>query len=167
MMSKGKAARRRTLPAQSILIAIALVTSETSSNASSPLGVMVLATRAGAVSAFYGVVKKESGKTELRRLRLELGRRSLVRRAAPDFFAEVDGALAANGGGRLLELFGDEVTPDAHGIARVTSRNQEGYLRALLSNMPLPVAVSASTSVMWSVLPSGRSDYMGSLPTAD
>ncbi|MDQ3817633.1 MAG: carboxypeptidase-like regulatory domain-containing protein [Acidobacteriota bacterium] len=144
-----------------------IVTAETSPDATSPLGVMVLATRAGAVSAFYGAMKKETAKAELRRLRLELGRRSSVRRAAPDFFAEVDEALAASGGGRLLELFGDEVTPDAHGIARVTSRNQKGYLRALLSNMPLPSTVGARNYVMWSVQPSGRIVYMGSLPTTD
>ncbi|HEX8096860.1 MAG TPA: hypothetical protein VF507_02435, partial [Pyrinomonadaceae bacterium] len=74
-----------------------VVTAETSAAAPSPLGVMALATRAGAISAFFGQAGNLS-KSQLKRLSTEMGKRLTARRRAPDFFAEVDDALSANGG---------------------------------------------------------------------
>lgn len=147
-----------------------LVTAETNAEASNPAGVMVLATRAGAVSAFFGARDKSLNEARLKRLNLELGRRTARGRrvVATDFYGEVDEALRSSpGGGRTLELFGDEVTPDAHGLARVTSHNDQAYVRAAVTNLPTPASVGANTYVLWSLLPDGRIVYMGSLPSYD
>lgn len=140
-----------------------IVTAETSASATSPLGVMVFATPAGAVSAFYGAVNNKIGKSQLKRINLELSKRSSRRKATHDFFDEVDDALTASGGGRLLELFGDEFAPDAHGIARATSLNKKAYLRVLITNLPQPPLSSAKTYIMWSILPNHHIVYMGNL----
>ncbi|HYE65559.1 MAG TPA: carboxypeptidase-like regulatory domain-containing protein [Pyrinomonadaceae bacterium] len=146
-----------------------LVTAETSTASENPIGVMVLASRAGAVTAFFGEKERRMNESRLRRLNEELRRRARASRLAPsDFFAEVDQALNASaGGGRILELFGDEVTPEAHGLARVTSLNQKAYVRAAVTRLPLPTMVGANTYVLWSVMSDGRIVYMGSLPTTN
>ena len=145
-----------------------LVTAETGGEATTPSGVMALASRAGAVTSFYGQRQSLSEARRLRQLRQELGRRTFSQRPVADFYSEVDEALAmSTGGGRLLELFGDEVTPDAHGLARVTALNQKAYLRAAVTRMPAPAAVGANSYVMWASQPGGRIIYMGSLPDAD
>jgi hypothetical protein len=142
-----------------------IVTVEESSAVLNPTGVMVLASRAGAVTSFFGERETDTSKSRLRRMSNELARRAKLQGYRTDFYAEVDGALAASGGGRTLELFGDEVTPDAHGLARVTSRERKAYVRAAVTNFPLPYTVGANTYVLWSILPDGRIIYMGSLPT--
>ncbi|HEX8097343.1 MAG TPA: carboxypeptidase-like regulatory domain-containing protein [Pyrinomonadaceae bacterium] len=141
-----------------------IVTAEPSTGVLNPEGVMVLASRAGAVTTFFGERQNTVAGARLRRLSNELGRRVRSKRARTDFFTEVDSALGANGGGRTLELFGEEVTPDAHGLARVTSYDRKGYLRAVFTNFALPQVVGANTYIMWSTMPSGRIVYMGSLP---
>ena len=143
-----------------------LTTAEASDAAQSPLGVMVFATRAGAVAAFYGEKDKAVADSRKKSLEREMDRRARrSKRGTTDFYAEVDQALDASGGGRTLELYGEEVAPDAHGIARVTARNENLYVRALINRLPIPTMAGASTYVQWSVMPDGRIVYMGSLPT--
>jgi hypothetical protein len=83
-----------------------------------------------------------------------------------DFYAEVDDALAAQGGGRVIELEGDTAAPDARGAARATLSSNRAYVRANFRGVPLPSAMGASVYVLWGVVPDGRIVYMGSLPTA-
>ncbi|HEY0003865.1 MAG TPA: carboxypeptidase regulatory-like domain-containing protein [Pyrinomonadaceae bacterium] len=142
-----------------------IVTAEPSTSVENPAGIMVLASRAGAVTSFFGQREQTSRGERLRRLSAELGRRSRVRPRKADFFAEVDNALNDVNGGRTLELYGDEVTPEAHGLARITSRERKAYARVVFNNFPQPFLVGANVYVLWSILPDGRIVYMGSLPT--
>jgi hypothetical protein len=84
-----------------------------------------------------------------------------------DFYAEVDNALAAQGGGRLIELDGDAAAPDARGAARATLSSNRAYVRANFRGVPLPSAVGANVYVLWGVIPDGRIVYMGSLPASE
>jgi hypothetical protein len=86
--------------------------------------------------------------------------------APGDFYAEVDNALAAQGGGRLIELEGDSAAPDARGAARATLNSNRAYVRANFRGVPLPSALGASVYVLWGVIPDGRIIYMGSLPAS-
>ena len=141
-----------------------LVTAEASLSAMTPGGVMVLASNAGAVTTFYGSHTFDENR---RRIRMEVSRRASPRRSAPDFFAEVDNALRNSpGGGRLLELFGDEVAPEAYGLARVATVQARAYVRAAISRLPPPAFAGANVYVMWAVEPAGRIIYMGSVPFA-
>jgi hypothetical protein len=93
--------------------------------------------------------------------------RARSRRPGGDFYAEVDDALAANGGGRLVEMEG-ELAPRARGAARATAHTGRAYVRANFRDVPLPDAVGANVYVLWAVIPSdGRIVYMGSLPAAE
>jgi hypothetical protein len=92
---------------------------------------------------------------------------SRTRRAAGDFYAEVDDALVSNGGGRVIELEGDSAAPSARGAARATLSSSRAYVRANFRGVPLPSAVGASVYVLWGVIPDGRIVYMGSLPAAE
>ena len=87
--------------------------------------------------------------------------------AAGDFYAEVEDALVARGGGRLIELEGDSSAPDARGAARATLSYDRAYVRANFRGMPLPSAVGASVYILWGVIPDGRIVYMGSLPAVE
>jgi hypothetical protein len=141
-----------------------IITAETSAMAERPLGVIVMASNAGAVSAFFG---KSPDVKANRRLGLELGRRVRSKQRANDFFKEVDNALNQSpGGGRVLELFGEELAPQGHALARVTSLNEWAYVRAVMTKVPLPSEVGASTYILWTILPGGQIIYSGSLPTA-
>lgn len=142
-----------------------IVTAEESSAVLNPTGVMVLASRAGAVTPFFGEKDKSLSRARARKMTNELARRARLQRVKTDFYAEVDGALNVSGGMRILELFGDEVTPDAHGLAHVASRERKAYVRAAFANFPLPSTINANTYVLWCILPDGRLLYMGSLPT--
>lgn len=145
-----------------------VVTAERSAAAESPAGVMIFASRAGAVTAFYG--EKNNKLTEARKKSLdrELGRRTGAARGANDFYAEVDNALKASAGGpRTLELYGDEVAPNAHGLALVAARSENIYVRTLIRRLPLPSQVGANAFVLWGIIPDGRITYMGSLPAID
>jgi hypothetical protein len=81
-----------------------------------------------------------------------------------DFYTEVDDALEASGGGRLLTLDGGRHAPGASARARTALSAGRAYVRADFSNVPLPSAVGAAVYVLWAVLPDGRIIYMGSLP---
>jgi hypothetical protein len=146
-----------------------VMTAEPDSTAASPAGVMVFASRAGVVTANYGE-KNEPKLSEAQRSAIdrELRRSARARSAANDFYSEVDNALEADAGGaRTLELVGDEIAPEAHGLARVASRNENIYLRTIIRELPAPSRVGANTYVLWGVVPGGRIAYMGSLPAAD
>lgn len=93
--------------------------------------------------------------------------RTRARPAAGDFYAEVDEALAAQGGGRVIELEGDSAAPNARGAARATLSSKRAYVRANFRGVPLPSAVGAGVYVLWGVIPDGRIVYMGSLPAAE
>src|SRR5215207_11435375 len=89
------------------------------------------------------------------------------RPASGDFYAEVDDALASQGGGRVIELEGDAAAPNARGAARATLSSNRAYVRANFRGVPLPSAVGAGVYVLWGVIPDGRIVYMGSLPASD
>src|SRR5215207_800824 len=84
-----------------------------------------------------------------------------------DFYAEVDDALAARGGGRRIELEGDTEAPNARGAARATLNSDRAYVRANFRGVPLPSASGAGVYVLWGVIPDGRIVYMGSLPASE
>jgi hypothetical protein len=84
-----------------------------------------------------------------------------------DFYAEVDDALASQGGGRRIELEGDSPAPNARGAARATLNSNRAYVRANFRGVPLPSALGASVYILWGVIPDGRIVYMGSLPASD
>lgn len=92
-------------------------------------------------------------------------RREAARRApARGFYGEVDGALAAAGGGRHVTLDGEDLAPAASGQARTALSGGSAYVRADFQNVPLPSAVGAEVFILWAVIPDGRIVYMGSLP---
>jgi hypothetical protein len=93
--------------------------------------------------------------------------RAHVPQASGDFYAEVEAALAARGGGRRIELEGDSAAPNARGSARATLSYNRAYVRANFRGMPLPSAVGAGVYVLWGVIPDGRIVYMGSLPGSE
>ena len=86
---------------------------------------------------------------------------------AGDFYAEVEDALASQGGGRVLEFEGERLAPRAGGAARVTHHTGRAYVRANFRGVPLPSALGATTFVLWAVVPDGRIVYMGSLPATE
>jgi hypothetical protein len=95
------------------------------------------------------------------------GSRARRASAAGDFYAEVEDALVAQGGGRVIELEGDSAAPDARGAARATLSANRAYVRANFRGVPLPSSVGAGVYVLWGVIPDGRIVYMGSLPAAE
>lgn len=80
------------------------------------------------------------------------------------FYDEVDSALDARGGGRLITLDGSAAAPGARARARATTDAGRAYVRADFANVPTPSSVGANVYVLWAVLPDGRIVYMGSLP---
>lgn len=145
-----------------------VVTSETRTDVDRPAGVMVFASRAGAVRAFYGEDRQKL--TAAQRKALEKEMKATMRRgpAKKDFYSEVDEALDASpNGGRVVELIAGEVAPQAHGIARLASRNENIYVRTIIKKLPLASEVGANTFVMWGIVPGGRIAYMGSLYAGD
>lgn len=86
---------------------------------------------------------------------------------AVGFYAEVEDAIAASGGGRVVELKGDSLAPGAGGAARATYRSGRAYVRANFRGVPLPSSLGAGVYVLWGVLADGRIVYMGSLPATD
>lgn len=90
-----------------------------------------------------------------------------ARNTPGDFYAEVEDALASQGGGRVIELEGDSAAPNARGAARATLNSNRAYVRANFRGVPLPSALGASVYVLWGVIPDGRIVYMGSLPAAE
>jgi hypothetical protein len=86
---------------------------------------------------------------------------------AGGFYAEVEDAIAAGGGGRVVEFEGDAAAPGASGAARATYRQGRAYVRANFRGVPLPSSVGAGVYVLWGVLTDGRIIYMGSLPATE
>lgn len=86
---------------------------------------------------------------------------------AVGFYAEVEDAIAASGGGRVVELEGDSLAPGAGGAARAAYQRGHAYVRANFRGVPLPSAVGAGVYVLWGVLADGRIVYMGSLPATE
>lgn len=83
---------------------------------------------------------------------------------AVGFYAEVEDAIAASGGGRVVELEGDSLAPGAGGAARAAYQRGRAYVRANFRGVPLPSSLGAGVYVLWGVLADGRIVYMGSLP---
>ena len=86
------------------------------------------------------------------------------RRRGGDFYTEVDDALEAGGGGRVLELASTPLAQNASGRARVTTQTGTAFGRVRFRDLPLPSAIGADTYVLWGVGSDGRIFYMGSLP---
>jgi hypothetical protein len=89
------------------------------------------------------------------------------RAPAGGFYSEVEDAIAAGGGGRVVEFEGDAVAPGASGAARAAYQRGSAYVRANFRGVPLPSAVGAGVYVLWGVLSDGRIIYMGSLPATE
>ncbi|HEX8141640.1 MAG TPA: hypothetical protein VF553_03535 [Pyrinomonadaceae bacterium] len=140
-----------------------LVTAEPTGTVEKLTGTVVFASLANEVTAFFAEVDRSVKRAQ--RAAREINRRARVKRPTADFYDEVDEALkTAPGGARILELFGDQIAPGAHGRAQVTTRSLKAYVRARFQNLPLPVMANANTYVLWSIVPDGRIVYMGSLP---
>ena len=151
-----------------------IVTAERSADAARPLGAPVLSTRANEATALFPqpVERTEAPSAatpvappDPRSLPDSGATRPARAAAAPgDFYAEVDGALDARGGGRLNELESTEVAPRARGAARAAESGGRAYVVVRFRDVPLPQAAGAGVYVMWAIQPSGRLVYMGSLP---
>jgi hypothetical protein len=89
------------------------------------------------------------------------------RSRAGGFYAEVEDAIDASGGGRVVEFEGDTAAPGASGAARAAYQRGSAYVRANFRGLPLPSAVGAGVYVLWGVLTDGRIVYMGSLPATE
>jgi hypothetical protein len=83
------------------------------------------------------------------------------------FYAEVEDAIDASGGGRVVEFEGDAAAPGAGGAARAAYQRGSAYVRANFRGVPLPSSVGAGVYVLWGVLTDGRIIYMGSLPATE
>jgi hypothetical protein len=109
--------------------------------------------------------------TPAARERVRSSNRALSAPASPSravgFYAEVEGAIEASGGGRVVELEGDSLAPGAGGAARAAYQRGRAYVRANFRGVPLPSSVGASVYVLWGVLTDGRILYMGSLPATE
>ena len=150
-----------------------IVTAERSADAERP-GDPVLSSRADEAAALYPSKRDEGGAAKN-----ESASAAPVVAPPPapsihpgaghrgDFYSEVDGALASNGGGRVLELAGEDAAPRARGAARATVRDGRAYVRVNFRGMPLPSAVGANVYVLWAVTPDSSIVYMGSLPVTD
>src|SRR5687767_7490822 len=138
-----------------------IVTAEASADAERP-GDPVLTTRADEAAALYATKPAAAATAATpfpaeRRTRTpappvpEAASSSRARRAAAagDFYAEVEDALLARGGGRRIELEGDSAAPEARGAARATLSDSRAYVRANFRGVPLPSSVGASVYVLW------------------
>lgn len=151
-----------------------IVTAEQSPDAERPLGAPVLSTRAGEATAVFpvpapptvaasGPDPRPGGRNNVESLD-PVGGSSRLRRTTGDFYAEVDGALDARGGGRLIELEGASSAPRARGAARAAESAGRAYVVVRFRDVPLPQEAGAGVYIMWAIQPSGRLVYMGSLP---
>ena len=155
-----------------------IVTAERSADAERP-GDPVLSSRADEAAALYPSKRDEGGaaKDESAAATPAVAAPVVAPPPAPsmsrgagrrgDFYSEVDNALASNGGGRVLEMAGEEVAPRARGAARATVRDGRAYVRVNFRGVPLPPAVGANVYVLWAVTPDSSIVYMGSLPVTD
>ena len=141
-----------------------IVTAETSADAERPLGAPVLSTRAGEATAVYAAAASKDTSTAKTDAPDKFARRVYKRGASSDFYTEVDDALTAQGGGRLIELEGAEIAPRAEGRARATAHTGRAYVVVRFSEVPLPHTVNAGAYAMWAIQSNGRIVYMGSMP---
>jgi hypothetical protein len=154
-----------------------IVTAEASAEVERP-GAPVLSTRAGEAVAVYPSAANTSpsndaatnpgvapapvappAPTPARSMR--------PRRLSNDFYGEVDDAIAAQGGGRVIELEGEQLAAHASGMARAATHTGNAYVRVNFRGVPLPSTVGAATYAMWAIIPDGRIIYMGSLPVTE
>lgn len=145
-----------------------IVTAEASADAERP-GSPVLSTRAGEARTLYPPLAREGESAAASTpapvvVPPPAPASRGARRVAGDFYAEVDDALASNGGGRVIELEGERLAPRAGGAARATQHTGRAYVRLNFRGVPLPSALGAATYVLWAIVPDGRIVYMGSLP---
>ncbi|MCA1594374.1 MAG: hypothetical protein LC754_17460 [Acidobacteria bacterium] len=150
-----------------------IVTAETRADVERP-GAPVLSTRANEAVALYPSPARDTAATAPVTNRPppppplpRAGKNSRPRRLAGDFYTEVDDALVAQGGGRVIELEGTHEAPKASGSARAATHTGSAYVRANFRGVPLPSTVGAATYVLWAIVPDGRMIYMGSLPVTD
>ena len=134
-----------------------LVTAEPSDDVERPFGAPVLSTRANEATSVFGSAPAPAG-------RAAAPPPPAAHSNAGGFYAEVEEAIEAGGGGRLVELEGSELAPRARARARTAERANNAYVIVRFNDVPLPHAVNASAYVMWGILPDGRILYMGSLP---
>ena len=143
-----------------------IVTAELSKAAEKPKGMVIFSTWLGEAKAFFGPRNKTPANSN--RAFKEIRKRGQLRSAGSDFFAEVDEALNLSlGRGRVIELFGQDASPEAYGVARVTALNSKAYIRAGFTKLPPPQMIGANTYVLWAIKQSGQIRYMGSLPTVE
>ena len=148
-----------------------IVTAEAGTGVERP-GDPVLTTRADEAAALYPPKTEAAGTTSTSPPAAappvpKAAPSARTRRAAGDFYAEVEDALVSNGGGRHIELEGDSAAPNARGAARATLSSSRAYVRANFRGVPLPSAVGAAVYLLWGVIPDGRIVYMGSLPATE
>lgn len=151
-----------------------IVTAEPSANVERPLGAPILSTRANEAAAVFPAAVPATGgapTTAAASSSADSARpssmspvKSVKRRRGAGFYDEVEDALAAKGGGRLIELEGSEIAPRARGSARATERTGRAYVIVRFSEVPLPRAVNAGAYAMWAIQSNDRIVYMGSLP---
>ncbi len=140
-----------------------IVTAEQAATADKPFGAPILSTRANEATALFAVPNVDN--TPSVSPDPTPVRARAARRVAPgDFYSEVEGALDARGGGRLIELEGAEFATRARGRARATEQAGRAYVVLRFSDLPLPRTVDAKVYVLWALLPNSRIVYMGSLP---
>ena len=161
-----------------------IVTAETSSQAMGLMGALVLWTKAYEVAPRFAAPKDNTRDDTAKNTKADKNEKTdksatasmepkerakpkerTSQRQTGDFFSEINDALTASGGGRKIELEGTEMAPGARGLARVTARNLDAFVRARFRQVPAPEAISANTYVMWATMPDNRIVYMGSLPT--
>lgn len=152
-----------------------IVTAETSPDVGRP-GDPVLTTRADEAAALYPSKPEAAPDTAPNIEKASTPKptaaplppaRTRARNTSGDFYAEVDDALASQGGGRVIELEGDAAAANARGAARATLNSNRAYVRVNFRGMPLPSALGAGVYVLWGVIPDGRIVYMGSLPASE
>ncbi len=159
-----------------------VITAESSPDPERP-GSPVLSTRANEATTLYPTVNEEAPASlppptarEGRRPAKSESRndsdpsrvnRKRTRSRAGDFFAEVDHALKASGGGRVIEFQGEREAARASGTARTATHSGSAYVRANFRGVPLPSVVGASVYILWAIIPDGRIVYMGSLPSTE
>lgn len=136
-----------------------LVTAEPTATAERPLGAPVLSTRANEAIAVFPVPATSTGGG--RPVHISPVRSA---RRSGGFYDEVDDALAASDGGRLIELEGGEVAPAARGSARAAEASGRAYVVVRFRDLPMPNAAGAGAYVLWAIQPNQRIVYMGSLP---
>ena len=141
-----------------------VVTAETNPAADSPKGVMALASRRGAIRAFYGGKSGDLNISRIKSLEQKLRQRDRAVSKSSGFFSEVVNATNTNTAtSKTLELLGEESSPAAYGIARVAHVDDRTYIRLLVDELPSPSALGASTYILWGIEKGGHIIYMGSM----